>query len=140
VRARAGDAAASVAFLVMSTAATLAITVAARRLVDNGFAAGAPAALNREFLLLGAIAVALALATALRFFFITRLGERVAADLRVAVYRKVLTLDAAWFARIRAGEVISRMTSDLTIIETMIGGQASAALRNLLILASSVRC
>ena len=137
VAARLGDATAAGLFLVASTVSTLAITVAARRLVDNGFAVGTPGALNHEFLLLGGIAVALALATALRFFFTTRLGERVAADLRVAVYCKALTLDAAWFLKTRTGEVISRLTSDLTIIETMIGGQASVALRNLLILAGA---
>ncbi|MGE5502721.1 MAG: ABC transporter transmembrane domain-containing protein [Ignavibacteriales bacterium] len=119
-------------FLLLSTSATLGITGAARVVVDHGFHGGSPAALNRTFLLLGAVAVGLALATACRFYFVSRLGERVVADLRRALYGNILKLDPAYFASVRTGEVLSRMTTDVTIIENMVGSSASVALRNLL--------
>ena len=128
------DALAAALFLLFSTAASLSLTGAARGLVDRGFAVGSADALNRQFLVLGGVALALALATALRFYFITRLGERVVADLRIALYRRVLSLDAGYFLHIRTGEVLSRMTTDMTIVETMVGSQISVALRNLLTL------
>ena len=119
-------------FLLLSTSATLGMTVAARYVVDNGFAAGSGAALNRTFLVLGAVSVGLALATALRFYFINRLGERIVADLRRALYANILRLDPAYFAKVRTGEVLSRMTTDVAIVENMVGVSASIGLRNLL--------
>jgi len=127
-------AAAATVFLLLSTSATLGITVAARFVVDRGFAAGSTAALNGAFMVLGAVAIGLALATAFRFYFITRLGERVVADLRRALYANILRLDPAYFAKVRTGEVLSRMTTDVTLIENMVGTSASVALRNLLTL------
>jgi ATP-binding cassette subfamily B protein len=119
-------------FLLMSTSATLGMTVAARLVVDNGFVAGSAEGLNQAFVILVGVAVGLAAATALRFYFITRLGERVVADLRRALYANILRLDPAYFARIRTGEVLSRMTTDVTIVENMVGSSASIALRNIL--------
>jgi ATP-binding cassette subfamily B protein len=106
--------------------------VAARALVDRGFAVGSADALNREFLLLGAVVAALAVSTGLRFFFTTKAGERMVADLRIALYRRVLTLDPGYFLTIRTGEVLSRMTTDIAIVETLVASQVSVALRNLL--------
>lgn len=120
-------------FLLFSTGATLGLTGAARLVVDNGFAKGAdPSQLNRSFFLLGAVAVALALATALRYFYVTKLGERIVADLRQSLYAHILTLDPAFFMRMRIGEVLSRMTTDIQLVESLVSTSISVALRNLL--------
>ncbi len=125
-------------FLLISTGASLGLTGAVRLLFDHGFAVGTAEALNRYFLIFAAVAAGLATATACRFFFVTKVGERVVADLRVALYRHVLTLDQAHFLTTRTGEVLSRMTTDMTIVENMIGSQVSMALRNLLTLIGSL--
>jgi ATP-binding cassette subfamily B protein len=78
------------------------------------------------------VALVLAAATALRFFFVTRLGERVVADLRRALYGHTLKLDPAFFLKTRTGEVLSRMTTDITIVEQLVGTSVSVALRNIL--------
>src|SRR3954471_20486803 len=132
VRAHWGDAALSLFFLLFSTAASLGLTGAARLLVDKGFASHSPAILGRYFILGAGVVAILAAATAGRFYFITKLGERVVADLRIALYRHVLTLDQAYFLKLRTGEVLSRMTTDLTIVENMVGSSVSVALRNAL--------
>jgi len=119
-------------FLLLSTASTLGLTVALRNVVDHGFVTGSSQALNRYFLIMVAVALALAAASALRYFFVTKLGEMVVADLRKAVYAHTLTLDQAYFLNTRIGEVLSRLTTDITIVETMVGSAASIALRNLL--------
>ncbi len=126
------DAFASAFFLLFSTAASLALPLVLRLLIDKGVAAHAAAALNHYFLIAAADAALLAVATAGRFFFITRLGERVVADLRQAFYRHVVSLDQAFFLTTRTGEVLSRLTTDMTIIETMVGSSISVALRNFL--------
>ena len=94
---------------------------------------GSAAALDRAFLVLGAVAIGLALATALRFFFVTRLGERIVADLRKALYAHILTLDPAYFLKTRTGEVLSRLTTDIAIVENLLGHLGLGGLRNLLI-------
>jgi len=119
-------------FLLLSTASTLGLTVALRSVVDHGFVTGSSQALNRYFLIMVAVALALAAASALRYFFVTKLGEMVVADLRKAVYAHTLSLDQAHFLNTRIGEVLSRLTTDITIVETMVGSAASIALRNLL--------
>ncbi|HWW24570.1 MAG TPA: ABC transporter transmembrane domain-containing protein, partial [Caulobacter sp.] len=137
VRRHIGDALAAGFFLLFSTSATLGLTAAFKGVIDKGFApeaggGGAGDAVNTAFLGLGAVALVLAVATALRFFFVTRLGERVVADLRRALYGHTLTLDPAFFLKTRTGEVLSRMTTDITIVETLVGTSASVALRNTL--------
>ncbi len=126
-----GEAVAAGLFLIVSTAATLAMTGAARLVVDKGFgAASDPDTLTRYFLAMAAVAVVLAGATALRYYFVTRLGERVVADIRKALYAHVLSLDPAFFLKTRTGEVISRMTADITIIENFLTTSISLGLRN----------
>ena len=133
MKAHWGDAAAALFFLLVSTSATLGLTAAVRMVVDKGFAATSGGRLNETFVVLLGVAAALAVATALRFYFISRLGERVVADLRTALCRHALTLDQAFFLKVRSGEVLSRMTTDMTIVEGVVGSAASIALRNLLI-------
>jgi ATP-binding cassette subfamily B protein len=138
VRAHRADAFAAGLFLLLSTSATLSISAAARLVVDRGIGAHTYAALNRTALVAGLVVGVLAAATALRFYFITKLGERVVADLRKAIYDHVLTLDQAFFLKTRTGEVLSRLTTDMTIVETMVGASASVALRNTLTLIGSL--
>jgi ATP-binding cassette subfamily B protein len=139
IRAHWGTAAAAGCFLLVSTTATLGLTGAARLVVNQGFArGGSTQAINHYFLILGAVAVVLAAATALRFYFVTQLGERVVADLRQSLYAHILRLDQAFFLDTRTGEVLSRMTTDITIVENLVGTMASMALRNLLATIGSV--
>jgi len=123
-----GDAILALIFLLCSTAATLAMSAAARIIADKGL--GSIADLTRTMLGLGAVVGFLALATAFRFYFVTKLGERVVADLRKTIYDHILTLDQIFFLKTRTGEVLSRMTTDLTIVENMVGTSVSVALRN----------
>ncbi|MEW5683485.1 MAG: ABC transporter transmembrane domain-containing protein [Pseudomonadota bacterium] len=130
-----GRAAAALIFLIGSSSATLGMSGAIRLVVDNLTQPGLdPAEVDRRFLIVGAVAGALAIATALRFYFVTSLGERVVADLRKAVYRHILTLDPAFFLQTRTGEVLSRLTTDIAIVENLLATSVSVALRNSVIL------
>ncbi len=117
--------------LVGATLATLAIPMASRRLVDNGFDQNNAAFIDQYFLALITVALVLGVASACRFYFVSWLGERVVADLRAAVYSHVLSLSPAFFELTRTGEVLSRLTADTTLIKTVVGSSASIALRNL---------
>ncbi len=101
----------AVLFMVLSTTMTLSLTVAARLVIDRGFGHTSPALLDRYFGVLLLIAVLLATFTALRVYFVNRIGERIVADLRKSLYAHVLTLDQSYFLRIRTGEVLSRMAN-----------------------------
>ncbi len=138
VVAHRGDALLAGLFLSLSTASTLALTGAARLVTDHGFAAGSAAAVNRYFVLAVVVAMLLAGATAARFYFVSKTGERVTADLRRDLYAHILTLDQSFFLGVRTGEVLSRMTTDVALVESMVGSTASIALRNLLMTAGSI--
>jgi ATP-binding cassette subfamily B protein len=130
-----GRAAAAFLFLLGSSAATLGMSGAIRLVVDHLTDPNLdPATVNQHFLVVGAVAAGLAVATALRFYFVTSLGERVVADLRKAAYAHILTLDPAFFLKTRTGEVLSRLTTDIAIVETLLATSISVALRNLVIL------
>ncbi|MDP3800711.1 ABC transporter transmembrane domain-containing protein [Brevundimonas sp.] len=120
-------------WLILSTAASLALTASARGAIDNGFDNGG-ARLNLWFLLLGANALFLGLATAVRYYFVTKTGERVIADLRKGLFERILTLDPAFYAAMRTGEVLSRLTTDIALVETLLTTSVSFALRNFLTL------
>ena len=120
-------------WLILSTAASLALTAAARGAIDNGFENDG-AQLNLWFLLLGANALFLGFATAVRYYFVTKTGERVIADLRKGLFGRILTLDPAFYASIRTGEVLSRLTTDIALVETLLTTSVSFALRNFLTL------
>lgn len=123
--------------------AVLALTVAAgtvltigqgvRRLVDDGFAAGNIELLNESLVALLIIVVVLAAATYSRYFFVSWLGERVVADIRKSVFEHTLRLDPTFYETMRVGEVMSRLTADTTLIQTVVGTSASMALRNVLL-------
>ncbi|MBL8556836.1 MAG: ATP-binding cassette domain-containing protein [Phenylobacterium sp.] len=134
-----GRAGAALFFLLLSSSATLAISWAVRQVVDHLTAKGLdPASVDQRFLLVGAVAATLAIATALRFYFVTSTGERVVADLRKAVYRHILTLDPSFFLGTRTGEVLSRLTTDVAIVENLLATSVSVALRNTLILVGAL--
>jgi len=136
---RARVALAAVALLV-AAAATLALPLAFRQLIDLGFAdvTASGAGVNRAFLALFAVAVVLALGTALRFYCVSWLGERVTADIRNAVYRQVLRQDPRFFETLKTGEVLSRLTGDTTLIQTLVGTSVSLGLRNALLFAGAL--
>ena len=120
--------------LVVAAGAMLAVGQGLRAVIDRGFAAGDPAWLDRTLAAMVAVILVLALATYVRFYNVSWLGERVTADLRRRVFDHLLTLPPAWFEAGRTGEVITRLTADTTQIENVIGSSLSIALRNALLL------
>ncbi|MEO8409156.1 MAG: ABC transporter transmembrane domain-containing protein [Propionivibrio sp.] len=120
--------------LVVAAVAMLGVGQGLRAVIDRGFAAGDPAWLDRALLAMFGVIVVLASATFLRFYNVSWLGERVTADLRRRVFDHLLSLPPSFFEQGRTGAVISRLTSDTTLIESAIGSTLSIALRNLLLL------
>jgi ATP-binding cassette subfamily B protein len=124
--------------MVATSSATLGMSGAVRLLVEHLTSNRSGESVDRWFWLLGAVAVALGLFTALRYYWVTRLGERIVADLRKSVYGHILTLDPAFFIATRTGEVLSRLTTDIQIIENLLATTASVFLRNTLIMIGSL--
>ncbi len=131
------DAAIATVWLIGSTVASLALTATARGAIDQGFENGG-ANIDKWFLILGLNAVILGLATALRYFYVTKTGERMIADLRTALFQRILTLDPVFFAHMRTGEVLSRLTTDIQLVDTLLTTSISYALRNFLTLIGGV--
>jgi len=131
------DAGISAIWLIGSTVASLALTATARGAIDQGFENGG-ADIDKWFLILGLNAVILGLATALRYFYVTKTGERIIADLRTALFKRILTLDPVFFAHMRTGEVLSRLTTDIQLVDTLLTTSISYALRNFLTLIGGV--
>ncbi len=120
--------------LVTAAVATLWIPRTFKQVVDNGFASGADVSrIGTYFEGLLGVVVILAIATAGRFYFVSWLGERTVADLRVAVHRNLLTLSPGWFEENRPSEIASRLTADTAIVEGIVSTTVSVALRNLLV-------
>ncbi|WP_420479340.1 ABC transporter transmembrane domain-containing protein [Brevundimonas sp. FT23028] len=124
-------------WLILSTVTSLSLTAAARGAIDHGFENGGTQ-LNLWFLMLGGNALFLGVATAVRYFYVTKTGERVVADLRKGLFDRILTLDPAFYARIRTGEVLSRLTTDIALVETLMTTSVSFALRNFLTLIGGI--
>lgn len=120
--------------LTLAAAATLVLPVAVRRMIDLGFSNSNAAHIDRYFLALFGVALALAAATAVRFYLVSWIGERVVADIRRAVYSHVLGMSPVFFETMRTGEVLSRLTTDTTLMQSVIGSGASIALRNAFLL------
>ncbi|MGX4640338.1 ABC transporter transmembrane domain-containing protein [Massilia sp. SYSU DXS3249] len=124
--------------LLFAAGATLAIPAAFKQMIDLGFgnAAGGGQGIRHidsAFLALFAVATVLGLATAARFYMVSWLGERVTADIRGAVYRHVVQQSPEFFETTQTGEVLSRLTTDTTLIQTVVGTSISLALRNTLL-------
>lgn len=114
--------------LAFSSSATLFFPVAIKHLVDQGFSK--TGSINQWFLLLFVVAIALALATALRFYFVSLLGEKVIADLRKKLYEHLIHLDQQFFHETRSGELISRLSADAELLRSVVGSSMSIALRS----------
>ncbi|MFN7834613.1 MAG: ABC transporter transmembrane domain-containing protein [Burkholderiaceae bacterium] len=122
-----------VALMALLFAATMSLLIPLtfRRLIDGGFLGGRDLGhINLVFIQLLAVAVLLASASALRFFLVTTLGERISADLRTRIYSHLLQQRPLFFETLKVGEVLSRLTADTTLIQTVIGSSLSMALRN----------
>lgn len=122
------------AFLALTATAlvSLVMPLAVRQVVDN-FQGGASAILNQYFGLALVIVALLAAGTAIRYYLVTRLGERVVSDIREAVFDRMIGMSPAFYERIMTGEVLSRITTDTTLILSVIGSSVSVALRNVFI-------
>tara|TARA_R110002049_G_scaffold23781_6_gene84713 strand:+ start:104815 stop:106623 length:1809 start_codon:yes stop_codon:yes gene_type:complete len=118
--------------LTLTAVISLTLPLAVRRVIDN-FGTGETALLDQYFVAALAIAALLAVGTGLRYALVTRLGERVVADIRRAVFDRVIGMSPAFYERIMTGEVLSRITTDTTLILSVIGSSVSIALRNALI-------
>jgi len=122
--------------LVVAACATLAIPAAFKQMIDLGFGGTGAKSIKHVdlvFLALFGVATVLALATAARFYTVSWLGERVTADIRSAVYRHVVTQSPEFFETTQTGEVLSRITTDTTLIQAVVGTSISMALRNVLL-------
>ena len=120
--------------LVVAAGSTLAIPQAIRRIIDMGFTSVSMDLINLYFLALLGVALVLALATFARYYLVTWLGERVVTDIRREVFAKVLTLSPVFFEKNRSGDILSRLNTDTTVIQSVVGSTASVALRNFLTL------
>ena len=117
-------------FLVLAASVTLAFPLIIRQVIDQGFLNQTPTLLRHQFINLLFAAFILSLASSLRFYCVSWLGERVMTDLRQRVFHHVLTLSPTFYETTKVGEVISRLTTDTTLIERVIGTSISLALRN----------
>ncbi len=124
-------------FLLISAAGALAIPAAVGQVIDRGFVAEDISRIDRWFWLLFGAAAVMAIGGGLRFYWVSWLGQRVVSDVRSAVFGRVLVMDPAFFARTRTGEILSRINTDTTLIETLVGSTVSLGLRNLLMLVAS---
>jgi ATP-binding cassette subfamily B protein len=130
--------AAALGALLVAAGAQLALPIALRYLIDDGLAVRDAATINRWFVVFLAAAVAFGTFAALRFFLVAWLGERVVADIRSAVYAKVIRMDPTFFEITRTGEVLSRLTSDTTLVQTISGYGISITLRSAITLLGSL--
>ncbi len=120
--------------LVFAAGAVLTIGQGLKFVIDRGFASGSGPELDRTLAFMLGVIVVMAFATYARFYFVSWIGERVTADLRRAVFDHLLRLPPGYFEVMRTGEVISRLTNDTTMLETVIGSSASMAIRNALLM------
>src|SRR5947208_7690178 len=128
-----GRAAAAFVALLVAALATLAVPIAVRRMVDFGFSNESINLIDSYFAVMLAVAGVLALASAMRFYLVTTLGERIVADLRGEVFGHLTALSIAYFDQAKTGEMVSRLTADTTQIKAAVGSAVSVALRNLVL-------
>src|SRR6187397_258664 len=119
--------------LLIAAAATLAVPLAVRRMIDFGFSAERISLIDQYFAVMIAVAAVLAVASAARYYLVTIIGERVVADLRAAVFAHLTHLSPAFFDTAKTGELTSRLTADTTQIKSAVGSSVSVALRNLVL-------
>jgi ATP-binding cassette subfamily B protein len=119
--------------LVVAAATVLLLGQGVRQLVDRGFSSGDAALLDRAVGVLLGIVVLLAVSTYARFYLVSWIGERVVTDIRRAVFDRVIGLSPSYFESTKTGEILSRLTTDTTLLQTVIGSSLSQALRNVLL-------
>ena len=119
--------------LTVAALATLAVPIAVRRMIDNGFDRDRAGLIDQYFGVMIAVVALLAVASGLRYYLVTTIGERVVADLREAVFARITTLSASFFDTAKSGELISRLTADTTQIKSAVGASVSIALRNMVL-------
>lgn len=129
---------AAIAALIITGLSVLGLGQGLKALIDGGFADGNAQALDNALYLLLALSVVMAVGTFARFYFVSWLGERVVADLRQAVFERVMGLHTGFFETTKTGEVLSRLTTDTTLLQSVIGSSASVALRNVLNLVGGI--
>ena len=118
--------------LIFTAGVTLAMGQGVKVLIDDGFVAGSLDQLNKAAIFIVGIAILMAVGTYTRFYLVSWLGERVSADIRQAVFDHLITLHPSYFEENRSGEIMSRLTTDTTLLQTVIGSSASMALRSFL--------
>ncbi len=128
----------ALAVLLVAAAASLLLPVAIRLVIDEGFSRDSAGAIDRYFIALFGIAAILAIFSAARFYLVSWLGERVVADVRNAVYRHVITLGPTFFEVTRSGEVLSRLTTDTSLVQSIAGVNLSITLRSAVMLAGGL--
>lgn len=117
-------------FLTIAAVTTLILPLAVRRMIDHGFAASDSTFINSYFGMLLGLACLLAVSSAMRYYYVITIGERVVADLRGEVFARVTSLSPSFFDVNQSGEIVSRLTADTTQIKSAFGSAASQALRN----------
>lgn len=128
-----GQAFAALGALIVASAATLAVPLAVRRMIDFGFSAEGVALINSYFAVMIAVVGVLAGASALRYYLVITLGERIVADLRSDVFRHLTSLSPSFYDTAHSGELVSRLTADTTQIKSAVGASVSMALRNVVL-------
>jgi ATP-binding cassette subfamily B protein len=128
-----GRALAALIALIVAALTTLIVPVAVRRMIDFGFSDKAVQLIDSYFAVMIAVVAVLAISSAMRYYLVTTLGERIVADLRSDVFAHLTQLSASFFDTARTGEIVSRLTADTTQIKSAVGASVSIALRNLLL-------
>ena len=128
-----GRVVAALVALTVAAVATLAVPIAVRRMIDNGFDPTRAGLIDEYFGVMILVVAILAGASAMRYYLVTTIGERVVADLRDAVFERITTLSASFFDTAKTGELISRLTADTTQIKSAVGASVSVALRNIVL-------
>ncbi len=125
-------------FLLLATAATLILPQAAGQMIDHGFSKADAATIDKYFFALLLAALVLAISSSARYWFVSRIGESITADLRKSLYGKLLHQEAAFFENTQSGELLSRLSTDTELVQTLLGSSVSVALRHLLMLVGAL--
>ncbi|MGZ8241003.1 MAG: ABC transporter transmembrane domain-containing protein [Methylobacter sp.] len=124
--------------LIIAAGATLVLPIAVRKIIDKGFLPAQTETINNYFLVLLAIVLLIAVFAAIRFYLVMWLGERIVADIRTRVYQHVIRMEPQFFEITRTGEVLSRLTTDTTLVQTVVGAGFSVTLRSSIMLLGSL--
>ena len=124
--------------LLISSGLLLTLGQGLRRLIDRGFAGGSLSGLDRTAAAMAAVVTVMGMASSLRYYWVSWLGERVAADLRRDVFSRIIALSPAYFETARTGDLLSRLSADVTVVQTLVGSSLSLWLRNVVTLVGSL--